>query len=51
MSVNNAFESWLYEATVDKLWSALPNDKQEELLRMVTYVANEFGEQQLLPDV
>ena len=51
MSVNNAFEGWLYEATVIKLWSALPDDKQEELLRLVTYVANEFGEQQLLPDV
>ena len=47
----NAFETWLYEAPVIKLWSALPDDKQEELLRMVTHVANEFGEQQLLPDV
>ena len=50
MSVNNAFEGWLYEATVIKLWSASPDDKQEELLRMVTYAANEFGEQELLPD-
>lgn len=47
----NAFETWLHEAHVIKLWSALPDDKQEELLRLVTYVANKFGEQQLLPDV
>ena len=51
MDADNAFEGWLYEATVVKLWSALPDQKQDELLRMVSYVAKEFGEQQLLPDV
>lgn len=50
MDFQKAFETWLYEATVDKLWSALPDLDQDELIRMVSYVAKEFGEQQLLPD-
>ena len=49
MDFEKAFETWLYEAPIDKLWSALPDQDQDELIRMVSYVAKEFGEQHL-PD-
>lgn len=51
MEHDEAFESWMHEATIDKLWSHLPDGMQEELIRLVSYVAKEFGEQHLLPDV
>ena len=44
-------DDWLYNATVVKLWTALPEMEQEELLRLVTKAAKDMGNPSLLPDV
>lgn len=44
-------DDWLNNANVIKLWSALPDQEQEELLRLVTKAAKEMGNPSLLPDV
>ena len=44
-------DDWLYNATVVKLWTALPDKEQEELLRLVTKAAKDMGNPSLLPDI
>ena len=44
-------DDWLYNASVIKLWSALPDQEQDELLRLVTKAAKDMGNPSLLPDI
>ena len=44
-------DDWMNNANVAKLWSALPDQEQEELLRLVKIAAKEMGNPSLLPDL